>query len=661
MEKKNRKPLVFIALLFSVFLIVGGTIAYYTSSDTFNNEFNAGEYVVEVEETFKSPDNWTPGTTTPKEVIATNRSDTLVAVRVKLTPGWVASDGVTTLPLTDGTNEAAIINYAIDKDYKWMKDGDWYYYVRPLDKDESTSSLLESITFNPNVNISATHNCVEDQTTHSKTCTTETGGYSDATYTLKVDIETCQFDKYHEIWDAPDYIFQAYSFPGRLMANSNTNQTFGKNISRDSFESVATLSVIDISKNPIEFWDCSEDQNFAVICWYTDVDHDSKYELFIGQEGGVVANPDTSNAFAYFRNAEKVSLLDVDATQVNYMNSTFVYTGYNVTNFKLDASNWDVSGVGSLSNLFTALAYNSKNIDVKIQNWKLNENANAYRLFSSIGFEAENIKFDLTGWDFSQVNSMEGVFYDFASYCRGSKCPEVELILNGWNTTGVKNMKEAFNHSFYYVKNIDLDLSGWDTSSVTDMSQMFQYFGNSSKGTLRINFTGWDTSKVTNMFLMFDSLGSYIGEYDHAGSKITLVGLDNWNVSSVTNMRSMFNSMGRYTETINIGNLSNWNTSNVTNMSNMFNNMGYYSNKIDIGSLKIYATNIENICQFAPSLNGTFNIYSNPTSYNYAFRETSTLTGTMMTVNYSSNTTNIDPIIATKSNNSNVVKGSLLG
>ena len=47
MEEKKKKPIIYIALLFSVFLIIGGTIAYFTTSDTFNNEFNAGTYQVE--------------------------------------------------------------------------------------------------------------------------------------------------------------------------------------------------------------------------------------------------------------------------------------------------------------------------------------------------------------------------------------------------------------------------------------------------------------------------------------------------------------------------------------------------------------------------------------------------------------------------------------
>ena len=93
MEKKNKKPIIFMLLLVAVSIIVGGTIAYYTSSDTFENEFDTGTYKIETQEAFVSPENWTPGTTTPKTVIATNKGTTPAAVRIKLTPSWKDANG----------------------------------------------------------------------------------------------------------------------------------------------------------------------------------------------------------------------------------------------------------------------------------------------------------------------------------------------------------------------------------------------------------------------------------------------------------------------------------------------------------------------------------------------------------------------------------------
>ena len=58
----------------------------------------------------------------------------------------------------------------------------------------------------------------------------------------------------------------------------------------------------------------------------------------------------------------------------------------------------------------------------------------------------------------------------------------------------------------------------------------------------------------------------------------------------------------------------------------------------------------------------TLNLYSNPdeTNYHNIFGAAATASGALITVNYRSSVTNINAIIATKSSNSNVVKGSVI-
>ncbi len=55
--KKNKKPL-FIGLFIVLLGIIGSTIAYYNSNDTFTNEFSTGKYIIVSSEIFESPDNW---------------------------------------------------------------------------------------------------------------------------------------------------------------------------------------------------------------------------------------------------------------------------------------------------------------------------------------------------------------------------------------------------------------------------------------------------------------------------------------------------------------------------------------------------------------------------------------------------------------------------
>ena len=83
--------------------------------------------------------------------------------------------------------------------------------------------------------------------------------------------------------------------------------------------------------------------------------------------------------------------------------------------------------------------------------------------------------------------------------------------------------------------------------------------------------------------------------------------------------------------------VSNFDTSNVTNMGNMFNGTVYNSTKF-ITSITI----------------------KNPktTSYSSMFKDVATKNGSQITVNYTSETSElVDKMIATKSSNSNVVKG----
>jgi hypothetical protein len=96
-------------------------------------------------------------------------------------------------------------------------------------------------------------------------------------------------------------------------------------------------------------------------------------------------------------------------------------------------------------------------------------------------------------------------------------------------------------------------------------------------------------------------------------------------------------------------------------MSGMFNrSSNSFYQEFNIGTLNVYADNIYQFLSGASSVNVILNIHNNPTNYSYALSSAATEDGTQITVNYSSTTANIDAIIATKSYNSHVVKGSQL-
>ena len=150
----------------------------------------------------------------------------------------------------------------------------------------------------------------------------------------------------------------------------------------------------------------------------------------------------------------------------------------------------------------------------------------------------------------------------------------------------------------------------------------------------------------------------YQSGYNSGVTTYTLTGLDDWNTSRVTSMYQMFYMAGRYATTWSIGNISGWTNENVTTMYGMF----YYAgnsatNFTSIGTLNVHSNSIYYLFYYAKNTKAIVNIYNNPGTYTYAFTGASTVSGSLITVNYSSTTTNIDNIIGTKSATSNVVKG----
>lgn len=236
--KDDKKPIIALILLCLVSFCISGTMALFSSSWTFENLFETAPYNVIYEEDFTSPDDWTPGTETDKEVYVTNESEGVeVVVRLFFDEEW--SEGV------DGSLEngegATILNFknlvdGENPDADWVKVNengkDYYYYTTTLKPGETTSSVLDSVTFNPNAPSGSVCTEVEilagDKTGEKyeamdpntvvgtkKVCSSNGMGYDDATYKLTVNIETVQADAYKDLWGT-DIKVPYYTAPTEL-------------------------------------------------------------------------------------------------------------------------------------------------------------------------------------------------------------------------------------------------------------------------------------------------------------------------------------------------------------------------------------------------------------------------------------------------------------
>lgn len=160
---KNKKTLLAVGALSAVLVFVVGTVAYNRDSMSFTNDFQLATDASEFSDTFESPSSWTPCTETPKTAIATNKSSSARYVRMKINEYWRTANTTTPdsnhettdLPLTwndSGTTKSyAIINKQNEDKWELKADG-WYYYKTTLAENESTNSLLKSVTFNCEVN-----------------------------------------------------------------------------------------------------------------------------------------------------------------------------------------------------------------------------------------------------------------------------------------------------------------------------------------------------------------------------------------------------------------------------------------------------------------------------------------------------------------------------
>lgn len=198
-NKDNRKKLLIVGTI-SLFTILGGTLAYFTTSSTIANIFNTAKYETQIVENFESPSDWTPGTTTDKTIKVTNHGSIDMALRATYTEKWVNAKGEQ-LPLKDSENNvAAIINF----DNSWTKDQDGYYYYGSKDEltkltpEQTSSSFITGVTFNENIKASLNTTVSEDGQTITFTSTGD--GYDDAVYTLTVKIDTIQYDQAHNVW-----------------------------------------------------------------------------------------------------------------------------------------------------------------------------------------------------------------------------------------------------------------------------------------------------------------------------------------------------------------------------------------------------------------------------------------------------------------------------
>ncbi|MCL1895354.1 MAG: BsaA family SipW-dependent biofilm matrix protein [Clostridiales bacterium] len=173
MNDKSKKKLIVVLSGVLALALVAGTLAYYTSTNTLDNQMKTAQYGNELEEKFTPKEDWQPGEKVSKEAGVSNTGDYDLFVRIKMSEEWTLKDGTTTHGwassaaefltatasasaqidpsdglITDGTDFDETVVYKELAASGWTfnsNDGYWYYNTK-LAAAGSTGNLLTSIT-----------------------------------------------------------------------------------------------------------------------------------------------------------------------------------------------------------------------------------------------------------------------------------------------------------------------------------------------------------------------------------------------------------------------------------------------------------------------------------------------------------------------------------
>ena len=349
--------------------------------------------------------------------------------------------------------------------------------------------------------------------------------------------------------------------------SSTTSKFLETTIERRKIKSISFAN--SISGHTIDGTTCFDVSSITdagqVLVWIANTDGNGYYDIVIGQNGGVKANPDSSYLFGYVGYTPPtftINFTNFYTENVTNMKYMFYYCGYTgMTSLNL-GSNFDTSSVQNMQGMFSNCGYiamTSLNLGDKFDTSSVTTYMSS--MFSSCGYTAMT-SLDLGDkFDTSSVNNMYAMF----RYCGYTAMTSLDLG-DKFDTSGVTtNMNDMFSYCGYTAMT-SLDLGDkFDTSNVTSMNYMFDSCGFTAMTSLDLG-DKFDTSNVQDMNYMFRECGFKAMTYLDLGDK--------FNTSNVTNMAHMFDSCGfRAMTSLDLG--DKFDTSNVTNMDSMFYYCGY--------------------------------------------------------------------------------------
>ena len=347
--------------------------------------------------------------------------------------------------------------------------------------------------------------------------------------------------------------------------DENSQTDFHSDFYKQNIVSITFLNNNNVPENAVESWNVSENKERGTVkAWVVPNSSDSsKYDLYIGAKGKVIANENSGYVFYDFRGVKEINF-DNNYDTSNATNMTNLFR--NCTSLtEIDLSSFDTSNVTDMSAMFTM--WENQNLDNNLQKIIFGSNFDTSKVTNmrSMFTNCNKIKdIDLSMFDTSNVTDMYNMFCE---------CNSLEYLdVSNFNTNKVTNMEGMFQGCMSLTT---LDVSTFDTSNVTKMSSMFSMAGSdrtmdsATSKLITIDVSNFNTSKVTSMAGMF--------QYNKNLKEIK--GLEDFDTSNVVNMNAMFSRLQSIKEL----NLCSFNTSKVTDMAYMF-DYGYKLEHVYVGA-----------------------------------------------------------------------------
>ena len=213
---------------------------------------------------------------------------------------------------------------------------------------QTTSSLIESVTFNPNITIDS--NCVtaNDNGLITKTCSSTGDSYDDATYRLVFNIETVQYDKYKNAWDTTYDIGTTLATTQLINNANNINSDYDDETKYNMFvfdnDDIRNYRYIGNDPNNYVYFNCSDDSDintceiWRIIGVFNMIDENGNMEPKIK----IIKNNILDTYYAW--NSDNINEWSISSIN-DYLNDTYYSSMSSSSKTLLDDTNYYFGGI----------------------------------------------------------------------------------------------------------------------------------------------------------------------------------------------------------------------------------------------------------------------------------------------------------------------------